>query len=188
MFTSRAENRLSLRAETAPLRLGSIAIKYNLYSNEQKDVFVSFQKHYKELMFKIKKISCIYKNKKEPLVSLLKRPGTFLEQLKNKEVDDILACYGPEIIFAVETAIKYEGYEVRENKRNEKIKGMENQRIPADVDYRALSGLSNESKEKLGLIRPQTLGRASRIDGVRSSDVAVLSIYLNKVVSRETKR
>ncbi len=188
MFTSRAENRLSLRAETAPLRLGGIAIKYNLYSNEQKNIFVSFRKHYKELMIKIKKISCTYKNKKEPLVSLLKRPEVFLEQLKSKEVDELLALYGPEIIFAVETAIKYEGYEARENKRIDKIKGMEAQQIPVDVDYRALSGLSNESKEKLGLVRPQTLAQASRIDGVRSSDVAVLSVYLNKVVSRETKK
>ena len=67
-------------------------------------------------MIKIKKISCTYKNKKEPLVSLLKRPEIFLEQLKNKEVDELLALYGLEIIFAVETAIKYEGYEARENK------------------------------------------------------------------------
>ena len=63
---------------------------------------------------------------------------------------------------------------------------MENKKIPININYQNLTNLSNESKEKLSLVRPETLAQASRIDGVRSSDIAVLMIYLNKNVSRET--
>ncbi len=63
---------------------------------------------------------------------------------------------------------------------------MEKQKMPANINYNHLKNLSNESKEKLSLVRPETLAQASRIDGVRSSDIAVLTIYLTKNVSRET--
>ena len=65
---------------------------------------------------------------------------------------------------------------------------MENYLLPLNLNYKLIKSLSSESKEKLSLVRPETLGQASRIDGVRSSDLAVLSIYLNQHVSRETKK
>ena len=90
--------------------------------------------------------------------------------------------------FAVETAIKYAGYEERELKRIEKIKKMDNIRFPKQLNYNKIKNLSIESKEKLTAVQPETLGQASRIAGVRSSDVAVLSLMLlsKKNVSRET--
>ena len=63
---------------------------------------------------------------------------------------------------------------------------MENHLIPNTTDYNSILSLSNESREKLNLVRPETLGQASRIDGVRSSDLAVLSVHLSANVSRET--
>ena len=135
----------------------------------------------------INKERFVYKGKKEPLSLLLKRPNINLENLAGKNITKINTTFDLDVIFAVETAIKYEGYEARESQRNKKIKGLENQIIPKNIDYNYIVSLSNESKEKLSLVRPQTLGQASRIDGVRSSDLAVLSIYLNTNVSRETK-
>ena len=111
---------------------------------------------------------------------LLKRPNISLENLTGKNIIKINTTFDLDVIFAVETAIKYEGYEKRENKRNQKIKSMENQMIPKNIDYNYIANLSNESKEKLLLVLPQTLGQAGRIDGVRSSDLAVLSINSNQ--------
>ena len=187
MFTSRAENRLSLRAETAALRLSPIALQHNMLSKKEEEVFVKFQNDYQKLMELIKKARCVYNNQKEPVESILKRPSVILQNLVGEDIKKIITLFDSDVIFAVETSIKYEGYEQREAKRNQKIKSMENQLIPKNINYKNLLNLSNEAKEKLLLVGPETLEQASRIDGVRSSDLAVLSLYLNKLVSRETK-
>ena len=83
-----------------------------------------------------------------------------------------------ESIFTAETDIKYEGYIRIENMRVKKIKKMEHIKIPNKFDYNALSNLSLESKEKLIRVLPETLGQASRIAGVRASDVGILAIFL----------
>ena len=186
MFTSRSEHRLSLRAETAPLRLGPIALKHNMYTDKQNLIFCKFKKNYDQLMEKINKERYVYNNKTEPLRNLLKRPDITIKSLSGENIDSINKTFPVEVVFAVETAIKYKGYENREKKRNKKIKTMENKKIPANINYKNLKNLSNESKEKLSLVRPETLSQASRIDGVRASDIAVLMLFLNNNVSRET--
>ena len=130
-----------------------------------------------------KKERCFFNNKNQPLQNLLKRPEITFKSVAS---ENIFKRFERDVIFAVETAIKYEGYEKRERKRNEKIKKLEHQIIPQNINYRELLNLSSESREKLVLVRPQTLAQASQIDGVRSSDIAVLSLYLNRPVSRET--
>ena len=86
--------------------------------------------------------------------------------------------YSNDAIFSAETDIKYEGYVKIENLRVAKIKGLESVLIPPQFDFESLPGLSNESREKLVQIRPETLGQASRLSGVRPSDLGVLAIYL----------
>ena len=90
----------------------------------------------------------------------------------------MLKPYDLDVIFSVETAIKYAGYEVREIERIQKIKKLDGLKIPNTINYSQIINLSSESKEKLSFVRPETLGQASRIAGVRPSDIAVLSIYL----------
>ena len=186
MFTSRAENRLSLRADTAHFRLGPISKKLNLFTSDQLLVYEKYLDDYNRLFSLVNKEKCSYNEKSDKVSVWLKRPNVFFGSLSGKSINKIKDAFGNDILFCVETAIKYEGYEIREKQRNKKIKSMESNLIPKSIDYNKIQSLSNESREKLNFVKPETLGQASRIDGVRSSDLAILSIYLTNVVSRET--
>ena len=91
---------------------------------------------------------------------------------------EFLQKHSRESLFTAETDIKYEGYVKIENRRVAKIKTLEKISIPYKFKYESLVGLSNESREKLILVQPETLGQASRIGGVRPSDISVLAIHL----------
>ena len=178
MFTSRAENRLFLRADTAPLRLCHIAIKNNMLNKKEIDLFLNFQTQYNDLYKKINKTKIIYNKKRLLLRDLLKRPEINITQLDCKDLRLMIKAYDSDVVFSVETAIKYAGYEQREIERIQKIKKLDGLKIPKKTNYTKIINLSSESKEKLSIVRPETLGQASRIAGVRPTDVAVLSIYL----------
>ena len=113
------------------------------------------------------------------LPKYLKRPGN---SVYDKGVDGGLAKkYSDDALFTAETDFKYEGYVKIENMRVKKIKKMEGMKIPYKFDYNLLSGLSMESREKLMRTLPETLGQASRIAGVRPSDVSILAVFLKSV-------
>ena len=178
MFTSRAENRLFLRADTAPLRLCPIAIKNKMLNDAEVAVYDNFKKQYDSLFCSINKAKLVIKGKKISLSNYLKRPEVLLKKIKQKEVALMLKKYDPDVVFSVETAIKYAGYEARELERIAKIKKLDGLTISKSIDYNKITNLSTESIEKLSSVLPETLGQASRIAGVRPSDIAVLSIFL----------
>ena len=178
MFTSRAENRLFLRADTAPFRLCDIAIKQNMLSKKESTYFKQYKTEYENLLQDLKLLKITYQKKKVPLLSLLKRPEITISSLNNFQLKKTIKKYKEDVVFALETAIKYSGYEKRELERIRKIKKLDNLIIPTTINYHGIQNLSSESKEKLSAVRPETLGQASRISGVRSSDVAVLSVAL----------
>ena len=178
MFTSRAENRLFLRADTAPLRLCDIAIENNMLNKKESLCFLKFKTQYGRLKKEISKLKIKYNKQTVLLEEFLKRPEINILNIKDKELKILLKQFEPEVVFSVETAIKYAGYEQRELERIEKIKKLDGLKIPKKTNYDTIINLSSESKEKLSVVRPETLGQASRIAGVRPSDVAVLSIYL----------
>ena len=186
MFTSRAENRLSLRADTSHFRLGPIAKRLGLYDYNQLSIYENFLSDYEKLLSLTKKEKCFYGTGSERVSTWLKRPNVFFKDLSGPIINKIKNNFKSDVLFCVETAIKYAGYEIREKQRNQKIKTMESNLIPKSIDYNKIQSLSNESREKLSFVKPETLGQASRIDGVRSSDLAILSIYLTNTVSRET--
>jgi tRNA uridine 5-carboxymethylaminomethyl modification enzyme len=80
----------------------------------------------------------------------------------------------------VELDVKYEGYVSRQEKQLNQFDRMEKIKIPEDFDYDALHGISNEARQKLKSVRPVSVGQASRISGIRSSDVALLVMMLGK--------
>ena len=111
-----------------------------------------------------------------PLTYFLNRPKNTINNCKRAK--NILKKYPHEAIFTAETDIKYEGYVKIENSRVGKLLEMEGVKIPSFFDYSLLINLSLESREKLCRIKPETLGQASRIAGVRPSDISVLSLFI----------
>ena len=91
-----------------------------------------------------------------------------------------------DVLFDLESEVKYEGYIKRHLREIEKLNKNEKLTLAKETDYMIISGLSNEAKEKLSFIRPENIGQAKRISGISQSDLFVLSVYLSKRVSRET--
>jgi tRNA uridine 5-carboxymethylaminomethyl modification enzyme len=118
------------------------------------------------------------------LKNLIKRPKFDIQLLDQsifkKSISNVLDIYREEVLFEAETIIKYSGYINRQELEIEKIKIYENQIIPHSFDYNQIKSLSNESREKFIKIKPQSVGQASRIQGIRPSDISILLIYLKK--------
>jgi tRNA uridine 5-carboxymethylaminomethyl modification enzyme len=85
-----------------------------------------------------------------------------------------------DVIEQVEIEIKYSGYIKQQQLQIAQVTRMENQRLPEDIDYQTITGLSNETKEKLSFLRPFFLGQASRISGIRPADITILMLWLKK--------
>jgi tRNA uridine 5-carboxymethylaminomethyl modification enzyme len=113
-----------------------------------------------------------------PLAKLLKRPEVTYAGLL--PVDQERPELTEEVCAQAEMFIKYEGYIIRQTAQAERLKRLDQRRLPEDLDYTPLIGLSNEARQKLSQVRPQTLGLASRISGVTPADVSILVVYLEK--------
>ena len=110
------------------------------------------------------------------LAEILARPGIAYRDLA--EVDGGILEADGDITLQIETNIKYAGYIEKQQKQVEAAAGLEKKQIPADIDYRQISGLRLEARAKLNDIRPRNVGQASRISGVTPADISVLLVYL----------
>lgn len=170
MFTSRAEWRLNLRHDTADLRLTEKGYHAGL---------VSEQKHQRLLekirqMDEIKEILSSRRKDGKSLREALREPDVTISSFAIAELD----AYPESVLETVELTEKYSGYMVRQEKEVRRFEKNESIAIPDDFDYDCAEGISSEAKEKFKLIRPKNLGQASRISGVRVSDIAVLSVLI----------
>ena len=184
MFTSRAEHRLFLRADNCYSRLYGIATKYNLLTKEQAHRCKSLFSKEASIEKWISGSKKTIKNKKIPIKDYLKRPEVSITE--TLPVDYLDGTLAPEAAFNIETKIKYEGYIKNELERINVAKELENLKIPKEFKYTYLHGLSNESKDRLQKVCPETLGQASRIAGIRPTDITLIGLSLKKFVSRET--
>jgi len=193
MFTSRAEYRLLLREDNADLRLMDLGHKIGLLKDEIYRKFVkkrdainkivellSFQKLLpnKETNKKLEHMGISPISNVIPLKELLKRPEVKLFMLIPFLPD--IEIIEEEVANQVEIQIKYEGYLKRQQEQIDKFRKMENFTIPEEIDYKKLSGLSAEVKEKLDMIRPRSLGQAARISGITPSAISILMIHMKK--------
>jgi len=201
MFTSRAEHRLMLREDNADQRLTPVARKMGLVSNERWELFLNKQEKINAEKNRLTKtrlssdeVKKIDKNAKKETTEktaydLLKRPQVkykdLLTSIKKREGYESEEPLSKELIDEqIETEAKYEGYMKRQTKEIEKQEAYSETRLPGDIDYSKLPGLSNEVKQKLEAFSPKTIGHAARIQGVTPASLSVLLVHLKKEKSK----
>lgn len=193
MLTSRAEYRLLLRQDNADLRLTEIGRKIGLVSDER---YRAFQEKLRLLEREKEWIEKTRIRPTEEVQEFLARKGsaplkggiTLKELLKRPEItySDLIELTGnqrevpQEVAEQVEIQVKFAGYIEKQEAHVAKMEKLEKKKIPLDFDYSRVKGLSSEAREKLSLIKPRTLGQASRIPGVSPADVSVLMLYLEQ--------
>lgn len=202
LLTSRAEYRLLLRHDNADFRLTEMSREIGLVTEERYESFLEKKQAVE------KEIARLEKTRLKPTDELqsflaeqnsapLKDGILFADLLKRPELKyEGLIAFAPfevalpkEVIKQVEVQIKYAGYIKKAAEKVEKLKKMEEKRIPANIDYDAINGIANEAKQNLKKIQPETIAQASRISGVNPADISVLMVYVTQgKIAKTTER
>lgn len=192
LLTSRAEYRLLLRHDNADLRLTDFAYDLGLISEER---YAAFNKKKEQIEAELARLKTVritpsqvadYLEEKgeNPL-----RDGVLAYDFMRRpyvSYDDVAAIFPPEEELTragkeqVDIHIKYEGYIEKSQRQVDKVKRMENKKIPANLDYNEINGLATEAVDRLSLIQPETIAQASRVSGVNPADIAILSVYVEQ--------
>jgi tRNA uridine 5-carboxymethylaminomethyl modification enzyme len=172
MFTSRAEDRLSLRQDNADQRLTEKGFEIGLVDPGRYAVL-------REKICALEKLRAFVGESRvegKSLAALMKMPGFRLDLLPAH----IQEMASPDLWELVETDLKYEGYVRRQAGQNEKLARGHARPIPTDLDYEQIGGLRRETRQKLAAVRPDSIGRAGRVSGITPADLSIISIWLEK--------
>ncbi|MGB9803913.1 tRNA uridine-5-carboxymethylaminomethyl(34) synthesis enzyme MnmG [Desulfofundulus sp.] len=191
MLTSRAEYRLLLRQDNADLRLTEKGYQVGLVTPERYRAFEKRRRLINEEVERLHrtvvpvddKVKAVLQeagssplHQAASLASLLRRPE--INYVHIKKIDPEVSDLPPDVEEEVEIQVKYEGYIKKQQLQVERFEKLENRRIPDDIDYASVKGLSTEARQKLEQVRPRSIGQASRISGVNPADIAVLLVHL----------
>jgi len=201
MFTSRAEYRLLLREDNADLRLRDLGHALGLVSDDE---YASFSRKREMIITEQARISSTRILNTERELEVLSRlglediqKGTTLEHLLKRsevtyselaELDDVSRETSSDVRDQVEIQTKYRGYIERQLDQVERSKKLGTTRIPKNLDYVSIKGLTTEVREKLVRNRPDTLGQASRIPGVTPAAISILSVVLKANVRSDDSK
>ncbi|MCU9593867.1 tRNA uridine-5-carboxymethylaminomethyl(34) synthesis enzyme MnmG [Caldibacillus thermolactis] len=193
LLTSRAEYRLLLRHDNADLRLTELGYELGLISEERYQKYLEKKENIEQELKRLKNTRIKPNEQAQQLIAsvggselkdgilasdLLKRPEMKYEHIKQLAPSD--KELSREVEEQVEIHIKYEGYINKELQQVERMKKMEDKKIPHDIDYDAIHGLANEAVDNLKKVHPLTLAQASRIPGVNPADISILLVYLEQ--------
>jgi tRNA uridine 5-carboxymethylaminomethyl modification enzyme len=188
MFTSRAEFRLNLRIDNADGRLTPVGRQIGLVTDEHWNQYLQRRDRIARLRELVAEsrvdtvhpffVSRTLEFRSRPsFIELLRRPEIHLEDLINEGLIETEALRREDIV-SLETSIKYEGYLKQQAREVEKLRKAESKRLPPDLDYATMPGLSREIVEKLTRIRPQSIAQASRIPGITPASISILLFHL----------
>ena len=193
MFTSRAEYRLLLREDNADFRLRDLGHRLGLVADDVYAQFCTKRDKVEKLLvrlqeFRLKPETSVLGRLKELGSAPIKNPTSLAQLLRRNEIlfghlhlfDEGLPATEDQVAFEVETRVKYEGYIGRQERQVEKLKRMEDTRLPEGIDYKEIHGLTSEVREKLGKVRPVSLGQASRVSGVTPAAIMAIQIHMAK--------
>jgi tRNA uridine 5-carboxymethylaminomethyl modification enzyme len=176
MFTSRAEYRLMLRHDNADLRLTEVGRSVGLVDDQR---WARLEAR-RDGIARLREHLATTRRDGTTLFATLRRPETTWEDIIRLDTSVGEATYAADVIDHVTIEAKYDGYLARQADQVERFRRMENKPIPADFDYRKISHLRAEAREKLERIRPVSFGQAGRISGISPADLATLLIHLSR--------